>query len=646
MRHAQLSHDLFMMHLNLSGATGEEHLKNLYIESVNAMSPHFRLSFVPDRAAARGETIDVATAKNHFGLIDFDSDPEKTDETVLALVRNSVKMLALFIEKQRQDMILSNEKMLLEEAVADKTRELEQSRLFSQRILETTPDMIYIYDLESKQNVFSNKGVIDILGFTKQQIKDMGDQILPKLIHPDDIPAVAEHHHKLRHSRQDNIKELSYRIRHADGSWQWLYSRDLPFSRHQDGRVRRILGIAKNISEEIRAHKQKLIYESQLRQSHKMEAIGTMAGGIAHDFNNILGIILGNSELAMEEVQEWSPARESLKEIKQASIRAREIVRQLLSFTRGTRKRKEVVEAESVISETLRLLRASIPSSVTFNTRIEKNAGMLEADVTQIHQILINLCTNAVHAMAGKGQLDIHVSRITREQPLPTVMGPLAPGEYLKISIADTGTGIAENIQDKIFDPYFTTKEVGKGTGMGLAVVQGIVKNHDGGITLSTVRGEGTLVTVLLPATREKAKESPRLFEGLPCGSETILFVDDEPSLGLMVKQTLSKLGYQVETYTNPELAYDRFAGNPDHFNLVISDMTMPGMTGDQLARKILEIDRTTPIMLCSGFSNVMTREKARDIGVAHYLEKPFEKNELASAIRKTLDENSVQRRL
>lgn len=659
MHSLHLEHDLFLLLLNLSQVTGEERIKTLFVDSMNSLSEHLQLHFVEKQDEARGETIEIATLQNRFGFIDMQSNPDQIDKSTKALVRNSVRMLALFLEKQLHDKLLSDEKLLLNDLVTKQTRnlkitnedlkkeieerkkithELKESKFFVQRILDTTPNLIYIYDLLEQKNIFANKEITAFLGYNIQQIHALGSNVMEQIIHPEDMPLVLKHHGDMRTTPDNQMRELFYRIKHMNGSWRWLYSRDLPFSRSSDGNVKRILGIAEDVTEKKESEKTKLKLEEQLRQSQKMEAIGTMAGGIAHDFNNILGIILGNAELAIDDIPEWNPASQNLKEIKKASLRAKDIVKQLLSFTRKTAQEKSVLKIQDLVKETMGLLRATIPTSVELKTDIQHDAGPIEADPTQIHQILINLCTNATHAIEGAGILEINVSEIEIETPHITGNNALSSGSYIKLTVSDNGIGIPHDIQDKIFDPYFTTKEIGKGTGMGLAVVQGIVKNYDGAISIYSEPGKGTRVTVLFPKANSLQKESIGFPIEMPKGNETILFVDDEPSLALLGKHILTRLGYEVITCVDPKEAFDLFASDPKRFDLMITDMTMPGMTGEQLAKNVLEIRQTMPILLCTGFNSKMTEKLAEEIGIGGYLEKPLDKYLLATTVRNTID--------
>lgn len=379
--------------------------------------------------------------------------------------------------------------------------------------------------------------------------------------------------------------------------------------------------------------------EAELNQAHKMEAIGTLAGGIAHDFNNMLGIIIGNAELAMDDIPEWHPGRENIDQIKAAGMRARDMVRQLLRFSRKTGHEKIPVKISRIVRESLTLLRASIPAIINIRSHIENDGCVIKADPTQIHQVLMNLCTNAAQAMGGKaGELDIGLTDVFLDEKSPRPP-EMKPGQYVQLTVRDTGCGIPPAIMERIFDPYFTTKAVGKGTGMGLAVVHGIVKSHDGDIAVHSQPGKGTTFTVLFPAIEDKSVEIPSSPETLPTGRESILFVDDEEMLTDLARRILEKFGYSVNGHTDPLKALTCFRENPSNFDLVITDLTMPGMTGDQLARELISIDPNIPIIMNTGHSESMDREKAMTIGIKDFIMKPIVKSEMARIVRKVLDE-------
>lgn len=394
----------------------------------------------------------------------------------------------------------------------------------------------------------------------------------------------------------------------------------------------------RDITDRKLAEGEKKKLEAQLQQAHKMEVIGTLAGGIAHDFNNILGIILGNTELAIDDVPEWDPARFNLQEIRTASLRAKDVVHQLLSFARKTKPEKKPTNIIPIIKESLKLLRSSIPTSIEIRQNITKNVDTILADPTQINQVLINLCTNADHAMPDGGILEVSLKNIELDENTATQYSDLNPGQYVNLTVCDTGHGISQGDIDRIFDPYFTTKEVGKGTGMGLPVVHGIVKSHGSTISVESKLGKGTTFHIYFPVIEEEAVIETETVEELPIGNERILFVDDEESMVYVGRTRLERLGYQVETRMNPVEALELFRSQPDQFDLIITDMTMPKMTGDKLTREILNIRPDIPIILCTGFSEKINGEKAKEIGAAGYLDKPHDKRDLAIRVRQVLD--------
>ncbi|MEJ2655714.1 MAG: response regulator, partial [Desulfobacterales bacterium] len=382
------------------------------------------------------------------------------------------------------------------------------------------------------------------------------------------------------------------------------------------------------------------ILEAQLLQAQKMESIGTLTGGIAHDFNNLLNIILGNTEMAMEDCPASHPAKHNLSEIRIASLRARDVVKQLLSFSRKIDPKQEPVKLAELVKDTLKFLRATIPTNIEIRKNIPDDVDdAILADSTKINQVMINLFTNAAHAMEDTGGVIITgIENIYLDQIQAHGYPDLSPGNYVKLTVSDTGPGIGADIKDRIFDPYFTTKEVGKGTGIGLSVVHGIVKSYNGAITVNSEAGTGSTFSILFPVTKEKAVAETETEEELPTGNERILMVDDEASIVEIGRQRLERLGYHVTAMTDSLKALELFRSAPDQFDLVITDMTMPHITGDHLVKEILKIRPDMPTILCTGFSERIDEEKAKKIGVRQYIEKPFDKYNLSILVRQTLD--------
>jgi CheY-like chemotaxis protein len=371
-----------------------------------------------------------------------------------------------------------------------------------------------------------------------------------------------------------------------------------------------------------------------------MEAVGNLAGGIAHEFNNMLSIIIGNTELALNEIEKRHPLHQNLSEIKSAGLRARDVVKQLLNFSRKVDTYMEPIDIRLIVKETLKLLKATIPSNIEIQAFLPDELDAVMADSTQIHQLLINLCNNASQAMSDEGgTLKIELSNVTFDYEKASKLRGLAPGAYVRLGISDTGSGIPQELLDKIFDPYFTTKDVGKGTGMGLAVVHGIVKTHNGSIFVDSEHRKGTVFHVYFPSSTKAVSEVTKRDEGIPTGKEKIIFVDDELSIVDLYRSMLERLGYSVISETDPLLVVERFQSNPLDYDLVISDMTMPNLTGDRLAEKLIKIRPDIPIIVCTGFSEKMSPEKAREIGIREVLMKPVGMKDLGNLIRKLLDE-------
>lgn len=377
--------------------------------------------------------------------------------------------------------------------------------------------------------------------------------------------------------------------------------------------------------------------KSKLIQAHKMESIGVLAGGIAHDFNNVLASIIGYTELAIEQVDKQSELDEFLQGIFAGGNRAKELVGQILTFARQADDDVKPVQISQTANETLSLVRASIPSTIEIRSDIRTNA-LVMGNETRIHQIMMNLFTNAYHAMEKTGgNIDFRV-RDLNSGSAHLDNPELSNGPWVKISISDTGTGIDKRILNSIFDPYFTTKKTGKGTGMGLAMVHGIVESYNGKINVESQPGHGSTFTIYLPATDKPSKVKPGLVQNAPKGSERILFVDDEDAILQMNRILLSGLGYSVTAIASPLEALALFQKDPEAFDLVITDMVMPKMTGNALVEKLKRIRNDIPVILCTGYTTEISREKAAAMGINAFLLKPVTRNKLAETIRETLD--------
>lgn len=414
-----------------------------------------------------------------------------------------------------------------------------------------------------------------------------------------------------------------------------LYTNECSISpvKKENGEIVNFVWIARDITKQLEI-------EKGLAQAQRMDSIGSLAGGIAHDFNNILFPILGMSEILMEDLSPESSEYEYTEEIFRAARRGRDLVKQILAFSRKSEHMKLPIRVQQVLKEVFKLVRSTIPSNIEISQYIQSDCGLVMADPTQVHQIAMNLITNAYHAVEQTGG-KISVRLTEADLASDDLAGThLKPDKYAMLSISDTGCGIDPMVKDKIFEPYFTTKEQGKGTGLGLAVVYGIVKEYHGDIKVYSEVGKGTTFNVYLPIM-EKPTEAVTVSqaERYETGSERILLVDDEEPITRLEKQMLERLGYHVTSRINSVEALEAFKANPDAFDLVLTDMTMPNMTGDQLARELISIKPDIPIIICTGFSEKISQKRAKDFGIKGFLMKPIIKSEMAHVIRKVLDE-------
>ena len=401
---------------------------------------------------------------------------------------------------------------------------------------------------------------------------------------------------------------------------------------NEKGTLINYVAVRNDVTEEMRL-------EEKLGQAQKMEAIGTLAGGIAHDFNNILFPMVGYAEMLKEDLADGSPQQEYVADILSAALRARDLVQQILAFSRQSHQERIPIRVQQVLKEAVKLTRASLPSDIRVDVDIDTQCPAVMADPTQIHQIVMNLITNAYHAMEEGGVLTISLGTTVLDGAHPDK--PTLPGgTYVCLKVADTGHGIDPIIQERIFEPYFTTKAEGKGTGLGLSVIHGIVTSCQGEILMESEPGKGAVFIVYLPVVKTSSKgETQHEKISIPGGSERILLVDDEAPVVGMVNKMLQRLGYAVTTRTSSTEALEAFKANPNRFDLVVTDMTMPGMTGDQLTIEIKRIRPDMPVILCTGFSNRIDESRAAEIGIQGFVLKPILRQDIAETIRRVLDD-------
>ncbi len=413
----------------------------------------------------------------------------------------------------------------------------------------------------------------------------------------------------------------------------------VPIKDHDDKSVSRILGISVDVTSQRLAEDERAKLELQARRLQKLEAIGTLAGGIAHDFNNILGAILGYAELAAMDLPEESPSAKELEQVLYAAERGKELVKQILTFSRTAEQEFKPLRIQLVVREALKLLRATIPTTVEIEFDLDTDAGIILADQTQIHQVVMNLCTNAYQALEeNSGKIRISLEKVDIRDEEITDPDAIYEEQYTKLSVEDTGCGMDAIMIERIFDPFFTTKSVGQGTGMGLAVVHGIVKSHKGFLHVDSEPDKGAVFRVYFPRIDEQVTDVALREKRIPQGTEHIMFVDDEEQLVKIGNLMLGKMGYTVDSFADSQTALEAFIASPDKYDLVITDQTMPQITGMELASRMMAIRSDLPVILVSGFSNSVTPERVKEIGIREYLMKPVSALDFGKSIRRALD--------
>jgi PAS domain S-box-containing protein len=508
---------------------------------------------------------------------------------------------------------------------------LRLSKAYLLTALESGGMGTWIWDVR-RDRVFRDTSTVKLVGRAADDPAESLDRAL-LAVHPDDRPRVRAAFEACGRGGPDYRAE--FRVPQSDGSMRWFISRGR-LERDETGQPWRVTGVLLDITERRRAE------EAQIR-SQKMEALGTLAGGIAHDFNNLLLAIRGNTRLALAEAADLPRDHAlslSLAEIERATARAVDLVRRILSFSRQGEPTREVTPLQPILDEALKLLRSTLPAMIRIRSRFEPDVPQVSVDVTQMHQIMLNLITNAAHAIdKDDGLIEVALDSVVVCADTPRMESvELREGRYARIAVSDNGCGMDRATLERIFDPFFTTKPPGQGTGLGLSVVHGIMRSHDGVISVQSQQGKGTRFNLYVPATDGHAAEESHPVRNAPMGNgQRVLYVDDEDSLVVLATRMLDQLGYQVTGFTDPQEALRAFATAPHEFDVVVTDLSMPGMSGFALARDIQKLRADVPIVLTSGYVRPEDREAARQHGIRDVILKPDTIDELGHALDRVL---------
>lgn len=510
--------------------------------------------------------------------------------------------------------------------------------------LESAGEGVWDWNLVTGEEYLSDS-LLSMYGYTRDEVQGVAED-LDARTHPDDIPAMTEARQAHFEGRTPLYRN-EHRVRAKDGRWLWILTRGMVISRDEAGRPTRIVGTHTDITELKQAEEQQRTLEGQLRESQKMEAIGTLAGGVAHDFNNLLAAILGNLVLAREDVGSDHPAQESLAEINRAAIRARQLVQQILTFSRRGAQVMEHQPLLPLVEEALGLMRSLLPAGVRLVSRLAREPLPAMVDATQLQQVLMNLCTNAWQAFAGRGgEVTVALERVVLDAAQALQLGVLEPGAYARLSVADNGPGMDEATQRRVFEPFFTTKAPGAGTGLGLAVVHGIVKAHRGAIGLSSQPGSGTRFDVYLPLTASAAAPPPGAATlppapaavAVPTGRH-VVYIDDYEALVFLVGRLLRKQGYRVSTFESGEAALEWFRLHPhEPVDLLVTDQNMPGMAGVDVVRELRRLRPALRMAIVSGHVSDTLIAEAASAGVDEVLAKQDSMDALGASIRGLLE--------
>jgi PAS domain S-box-containing protein len=516
---------------------------------------------------------------------------------------------------------------------------LRESEERFKNVAKATLDAVWDWDLKTNE-LWWSEGIQKLFGIPSDSMQDISKSWYDRL-HPEDKERVMQGIHGAVEARQESWED-EYRFKRADGSYALVHDRGFVM-RDESGVATRMVGGMRDLTERQKAERARESLEAQLRESQKMEAIGRLAGGVAHDFNNILGAILGNLELARQDSAKNPQTLESLHEIGKAGHRAKELVQQILSFSRRQPTERRRVDLPNVVEESIRLLRATLPARVQVKCTFDASVPLILADATQIGQVLLNLGTNAAHAMNGRpGSIDIQIDAV--ELPAGSPPRELKPGRFARLRVTDDGHGMSAETMQRIFEPFYTTKPIGEGTGLGLSVVHGIMRSHEGTITVRSKPGKGTTFELYLPAAHGVAQNDPQ--RELPAVQAAVarghvLYIDDDESLVFLVKRLLERQGHRVSGYCNQRLALDALARKPESFDLVVTDYNMPGMSGLDVAHGVRAIRSDLPVALASGYITEELRGQAAEAGVRELIFKPNVVQEFCEVVARLVAESA-----
>ncbi len=542
----------------------------------------------------------------------------------------------VFNRKLNKQVAKRTEHLMLEVTERKKAeKQLQESEKFLTSIVDNIPNMIFVKNAAELRYASINRDAEDLFGFTKDRFVGKTDYEIFSKEEADFF--TAKDREVLNNKVLIEIPEETLRDR--NNGIRTVHTIKIPILDEQ-GNSEFLLGITEDITEKKQVADEKAVLTAKLRQAQKMEAIGTLAGGIAHDFNNILTAIYGYAELAAMDSSDPEKTRKYIAEVLHGAERAKELVKQILTFSRKSDKDPKPIRLQAVVEEAFKLLRSTLPTTIEIHQNIDPDCLPIIADPTEIHQVIMNLCTNAYHAMRDSGGvLGIEVKSVELGAGSSRSIAHLKPGSYLQVAISDTGEGMDENVVSRIFEPYFTTKHQGEGTGLGLAVTHGIISSLGGDIVVHSKLGSGTVFTLYLPIAAAVLVKKTETSEvgSLPTGDERILLVDDDRAIVEMQQQKLFHLGYEVTACYDSVECLRTFEQRPQYFDVLITDMTMPGMAGDTLATEVLKLRPDMPIILCTGFSDRMDEQKAKAIGIGEYVMKPVLMADIAVAIKKVL---------